>query len=433
MTTTMRETEVGLIPEEWRIETVGALFDAKQGKALSPKARECLSPKPFLRTSNLFWGGFNLDALDEMDFSVEEFAKLNLRFGDLLVCEGGDIGRSAVWKNRDISVSFQNHIHRLRIKNDKQDEVISDFVMYWLWAAFVYLKLYGGVGNKTTIPNLSGTRLKSLAIPLPSLPEQRAIAGVLSKLQSAIETQRRIVATLKELKATTMAKLFREGTRGEPLKQTEIGEIPESWAVIRLGDHCSMKSGGTPSRQVAEFWRGTIPWVKTGEINYNVILDTEEKITEQGLRNSSARVFPKGTLLMAMYGQGVTRGRVAILGLDAATNQACAAFFPDEGIEIGFLYAFFSHAYERIRMDAHGANQQNLSADLIANFRVPLPSLPDEQEKIATIVQKLDEKIQVENQKVEMINRLFSSLLHLFMTGEVRVTPQMIKEARHVS
>lgn len=282
-------------------------------------------------------------------------------------------------------------------------------------------------------PRTSWTSIERFTNPIPPLPEQRTIAAVLARVQVAIEMQRRIVDTLKELKAATMARLFREGTRGERLKQTEIGEIPEKWKVVRLGDHCTLKSGGTPSRKVSAYWGGLIPWVKTGEINYKVIWDTEERITQEGLDNSSAKVFPKGTLLMAMYGQGVTRGRVAILGVDSTTNQACVAFFPGERIETGYLYAYFCHSYERIRMEAHGANQQNLSADLIANFLIPVPLSKKEQMQIADIVGKLEIKIHIETQKKDRLHGIFSSLLHQLMTGKMRVTRQMIEEVRHVS
>jgi type I restriction enzyme, S subunit len=107
--------------------------------------------------------------------------------------------------------------------------------------------------------------------------------------------------------------------------------VPESWEVCRIGEICDLKSGGTPNRSKAEYWKnGHIPWVKTGEVDYCVINDTEEKITTAGLADSSARLFPSGTLLMAMYGQGITRGKVAILGIEAATNQACVAIIPPD-------------------------------------------------------------------------------------------------------
>jgi type I restriction enzyme, S subunit len=107
-----------------------------------------------------------------------------------------------------------------------------------------------------------------------------------------------------------------------------IGEIPKHWGIVALGYVCNLTSGGTTDRNRPEYWNGNIPWVKTGEINYNQINQTEEYITELGLNNSSTKLASAGTLLMAMYGQGVTRGRVAILGIEASFNQACLAIAP---------------------------------------------------------------------------------------------------------
>jgi len=200
-----------------------------------------------------------------------------------------------------------------------------------------------------SVPTLDRNSFKTLPVLVPPLPEQKKIAHILSTVQRAIEAQERIIQTTTELKKALMHKLFTEGLRNEPQKQTEIGPVPENWEVCKVGDVAKIQSGGTPTREIAENWiGGTIPWVKTGEINYCVIHDTEEKITATGLANSAARLFPKGTLLMAMYGQGITRGRVGLLGIEAATNQACASITPTDKKRISsvFLYYFFEYHYE---------------------------------------------------------------------------------------
>ena len=101
--------------------------------------------------------------------------------------------------------------------------------------------------------------------------------------------------------------------------------VPDGWNIQCIEHIAKVSSGGTPSRSKKEYWRGNIPWVTTAEIQFNTIYDTEQKITQMGLDNSSAKIFLPNTILMAMYGQGKTRGQVAKLGISAATNQACAA------------------------------------------------------------------------------------------------------------
>ena len=218
-------------------------------------------------------------------------------------------------------------------------------------------------------PRTSWSSLKEFHLSLPPIPEQKKIAHILSTVQRAIEAQERIIQTTTELKKALMRKLFTEGLRNEPKKQTEIGPIPESWEFTKIGEIAQLKSGGTPSRKKPAYWDGgDINWIKTGEVNYCRIVRTEEKITKAGLEGSSAKIFPAGTLLVAMYGQGVTRGKVAITGIDAATNQACAAIFPLAEVRTKYLYYFLEYNYDTIRSFAHGANQKNLSADLDKEF-----------------------------------------------------------------
>ena len=114
--------------------------------------------------------------------------------------------------------------------------------------------------------------------------------------------------------------------------------LPKHWQVKRLGEVCQTTSGGTPSRSQSKYYNGTIPWVKSGELDKGLILETEEKITQEAIENSSAKIFPKGTLLIALY--GATIGKLAFLGIDAATNQAVCGIFKNENIDSNYLFHF---------------------------------------------------------------------------------------------
>ena len=272
-------------------------------------------------------------------------------------------------------------------------------------------------------PRTSWPSLREFRLSLPTLPEQKMIAHILSTVQRAIEAQERIIQTTTELKKALMHKLFTEGLRNEHQQQTEIGPVPESWEVCKVGDVAKIQSGGTPAREVSEHWSGgTIPWVKTGEIDYCVIHDTEERITPTGLANSAARLFPKGTVLMAMYGQGITRGRVGLLGIEAATNQACASITPTDKKKISsiFLYYFFEYHYEDLRKLGHGANQRNMNAALIRSFPLTFPK-PEEQSSIAAALESVDEKRVLHERKRSQLQYLFRTLLHELMTATTRV------------
>lgn len=292
--------------------------------------------------------------------------------------------------------------------------------LYFLLLHINLKRVLGDVG----VPGLNREVAYKEKAKFPSdKSEQRRIAHILTTVQTAIEQQAKLIDLTRELKSALMKKLFTEGLRGEKQKETEIGLVPAGWDVSNIGEVARFQSGGTPSREKPEYWSGgTIPWVKTGEINYKVIETTEEFITDEGLNNSAARLLPKGTLLCAMYGQGITRGRVGILGLDATTNQACAAITPfdEDQVSTWFLYYYMQYHYQNLRELGHGANQRNLNMDLIKSFPLSYPA-SDEQKEIVKSLSVIDKKISQIEQKRTLLEELFRTLLHQLMTGQVRV------------
>ena len=264
-----------------------------------------------------------------------------------------------------------------------------------------------------------------LDLPFPEFnpEEETAVANTLETIQRQITIEARSIQTTTELKRAAMECLFTRGLRGEAQKETEIGPLPESWALKYIGDHFSVISGGTPSRRVSEFWAdGAIPWVKTTEIDYGVIQETEECITQAGLDQSAAKLLPPRTLLLAMYGQGVTRGKVAVLGVEAACNQACAALSPNDGVvDTRYLYHFLAFRYEPIRQLAHGGQQQNLNLEIVRNLRLAFPVNKDQQLDIVAILDVIDRRIDLHRKKRAVLGDLFTALLHKLMTGEVRI------------
>jgi type I restriction enzyme S subunit len=148
------------------------------------------------------------------------------------------------------------------------------------------------------------------------------------------------------------------------------------WRRVKLGDIARIAAGGTPDRKRPEYWGGDIPWITTGEIDFNLITEAEEHITASGLRNSSARMFPRGSILLAMIGQGATRGKVAELGIDAAINQNCVAIVPENGLSTRFIYHSLTIRYEEIRDISNHGGQPNLNANLIREIILCLPPGP---------------------------------------------------------
>jgi type I restriction enzyme S subunit len=195
--------------------------------------------------------------------------------------------------------------------------------------------------------------------------------------------------------------------------------IPASWEKVRLGQIARISSGGTPSRAIPEYWNGKIPWITTSKINFRVVSEAEEFISELGLKNSAAKVLPKGTLLMAMYGQGATRGRVGILGLDAAINQACASIELADSVLSDFLFYFLAYNYEPIRKLGHGGNQANLNSELIRSIEILLPPYK-EQIAISEILRAWDFAISQSEKLILVKDTRKRGLMQQLLTGKRR-------------
>ena len=267
--------------------------------------------------------------------------------------------------------------------------------------------------------NISKDAFFGVAIPTPGNEEQQKIANCLSSLGEVIAAQACKVDTLKTHKKGLMQQLFpREGETQPRLRFPEFRDAPD-WESGSLGDIFETSSGGTPSRSEESYWGGKIPWVTTSLVNFSVITDADEHITESGLKNSSAKLFPKGAVLIAMYGQGKTRGQVALLGVRAATNQACAAILPNKGIEPYFVFLSLAGRYEELRKLSNSGGQENLSQGLIRETPFAYPSNEAEQQRIADCLTSLDDLITFQTQALEILKTHKKGLMQqLFPAAE---------------
>ena len=201
-------------------------------------------------------------------------------------------------------------------------------------------------------------------------------------------------------------------------KKLKVGNVPNrrfpgfdgEWESKKLGDLANVSSGGTPNRANPLYWNGNIPWISTTLIDFNYIDKSEEYITEEGLKNSSAKLFPIGTLLMAMYGQGKTRGKISILNIEATTNQACGAIITNQEIlNPVFVFQNLSRRYDEIRDLSNQGSQENLSGGIIKGITISFPNL-SEQQKISSFLTLIDERIHTQNKIIEQLQTLIKGL-----------------------
>ena len=411
--------------EAWTWRPLGELFEIGAGKTMSAAARNGVDKTPFLRTSNVLWDEIDLLSIDEMSIPEHELPAKLLRQGDLLVCEGGEIGRAAIWNGQVETMSFQNHLHRLR---PIAPNVEAHFYVFFLQSAFTQLGIFEGAGNKTTIPNLSRSRLAGLDVPQPPLDEQQAISAALSQVRHAIQAQRQSIAVAEELKRAAMQTLFTRGLRGEAQKETGIGPLPESWNLVTFASVREKLQYGTSVRcahEVSERPVLRIPNIKpqrvTGDdLKYCALTGSDAAkyqledgdllfIRTNGVldRLGSCAVY-EGYPANALFASYLIRAKVRP---DCVAPHFAASFFASE----------LGTSIVAGRAISASDGKFNLNTAAIDSLLLPLPPTLSEQREIVAVLDVIDRKVDMHRRKRAILDELFKSLLHKMMTGEIRV------------
>ena len=338
------------------------------------------------------------------------------------------VGRVAEAKDLQFEAITSNFIAKLEFDT----KVYNHFMNY------VFHDLYNSnlnfpfVQQTTGIQNINSTYYLYTKIPFPPKLEQIAIVNYLDKacsdIESVVEIKRKQIENLQQqLKSI----IYHSITKGlNPKKEMIdsgidwIGKTPKHWRKEKIFRSAEfVTSGGTPKSTNEEYYyEGYIPWIQSGDLNDGYITETEKRITSEGLQNSSAKLFPKDTLLVAMY--GATIGKLGIQTMEAATNQACCAIFPVKRIALQYLYYFFLAIRDKYISDAYGGGQPNISQSLIKQTYF---FVPDKKEQIE-IYEFLDNELKKVNtvhtkieRQIETILNYKKSLIHEVVTGKKQV------------
>ena len=294
-----------------------------------------------------------------------------------------------------------------------------NFIYYNLLSRFSEI---AGMAVGGAQPNLNAGMIKNLEISLPEIHIQNCIASILTNVDEKIENNLQTNQTLEEIARTIFKEWFvnfnypnADGSR----KHSEFGEIPNDWRLGTLGDIYKTTSGGTPSRNKPEYYEnGTLGWIKSKELNNTFILETDEKITEAALKNSSAKLLSKHSVLIAMY--GATVGEIGITADYFTCNQAICAFLPNESYPYTFIYHFLLQCKQDIINQAVGSAQQNISQQLLLQYKLVMP--PSELVKeFHKVIEPLFEKIKDNIQENEILKELRDSLLPKLMSGQIPI------------
>jgi type I restriction enzyme S subunit len=393
-----KETEIGLIPEDWQVKGFEECIDKER------VSRDIKIPKgkykkvgryPIIDQGASFVAGYTDD-------------KSKLYSGCLPVIVFGDHTR--IFKFVDFSFSLgADGIKLIQPK----DFLNPKYFYYYLCSLTIESKGY----------NRHYKYLKEKIIAFPEKTEQQKIAFVLSKIQQAIEQQHKIIETTRELKKSLMYKLFTEGLNDEEQKETEIGLIPKSWDSISVQDCCEVVTGGTPRTEIREYYKeGSIRWMKSGDINTKPIYEVKNRITQLGLENSNARLMPEGTVVIALSGRGKTRGTTSVLMVDCTCSQSVAGMIPNpEKIDSFYLHYYMAYNYDKVRNITGDKDRSGLNLGLVRQIKITKPKSTVEQKEIADAILSIDNKIWQTESKKQSLQVLFKTMLNQLMMGKVRV------------
>lgn len=399
-----------MIPRSWTICKLQAVAEIQTGIAKGKRGIEDPIELPYLRVANVQDGHLDLSEIKTITVSKRQVERYLLRNGDVLLTEGGDydkLGRGTIWHNQVQPCLHQNHIFVIRTNLSL---LLPEFFGYQASSSYGKRYFLSCAKQTTNLASINSTQLKEFPVLVPSLVEQKKIAEILATWDKAIAIiEKAIVAKQKRRKALTNQVLSSQ-LRSDHSSQ-------EKWRTERLENIAKTYSGGTPSRSNPEYFQGDIPWIKSGEINKEVIDSTEENISQKALLESSARMVGAGTVLIAMY--GATAGKVAISRIDAAINQAILAIVSLE-IDRDFLYYFLKREMHQVVRKVQGG-QPNLNAQIIKETKISLPSI-EKQRLIGQFLRTLDAEIRYLGRVKSLYQQQKRGLMQKLLTGEWRVS-----------
>lgn len=269
-------------------------------------------------------------------------------------------------------------------------------------------------------PNITREDVCGFIVLLPPLPEQRKIATILGTWDKAIRTTERLIDNSKQQKKALMQQLL---TGKKHLLDDSGKRFEGEWEEVTLDLVASLTAGGTPSTKHPEYWGGDIPWMNSGEVNLKQVHSVEGRITELGLQKSSTKEIPVNSVLIALAGQGKTRGTVAINRIKLCINQSIAAIMQNEQkLDSNFLYFNLDDRYLELRsMSTGDGGRGGLNLSILKSIKLKLPSLT-EQQKIAAVLTNADKEVELLEQQLADLKQEKKALMQQLLTGKRRVT-----------
>ena len=352
--------------------------------------------------------------LNDLVYVPSDFVKEEqmIRKGDIVLAMSSGskdlVGKSAQ-ADKDINAAFGTFCGLIRAKENIDSKFLGLYFQTQEYRNFVSYQSKG-----VNICNLKKKDIESLQIPLPPLPTQH---GIVTRIETLFAELDKGVEHLRT--AQQQLKTYRQAVLNHWLNNDD-----GKWETVKLKDIADVNTGSTPKRGNNDYWEnGTIPWITSGETNNQYITQASEFITAKAIAETNCKIIPKGSLVIAMYGEGKTRGKCAELSIDAATNQALASItFTDTEISKNFAKWFFEKNYQDMRLLSSGGVQPNLNLGIIKNMIIPFPPISEQQRIVKEIESRLSQatasETYIEN-ALQQAEALRQSILKKAFSGEL--------------
>lgn len=397
-------------PTGWTERTLGELSSKTTVGFVGSMSHLFLaSGVPLLRGTNVHQGSLDLR---DMRFISEEthrrWAKSALVPGDIVMVRVGYPGTAAVVPD-DLGAA---NAASLVIARPKPAVLNPKFAMYVINSPAGVRQLQTQlVGGAQQVFNT--TLAAKLLIPVPPLEEQNKIVEALEDVDGLVKSLQTLISKKRAIKQGMMQELLTGRAR--------LPGFDGEWHLRQIGDFAQVKAGGTPSTTVSRYWGGHIRWMSSGEVHQKRVREVSGRITSDGLRESSAQLLPVGTVLMALAGQGKTRGTVAVSRVELSTNQSIAGIFPSDEHDSDFLFYNLDTRYEELRGESSGGSGRGgLNLTIIKKLDVRMPPVP-EQQAIAAVLRDDDDEIEALERRLEATRAIRQGMMQELLTGRTRL------------
>lgn len=406
-----KQTEVGVIPEDWEVAAVRQKGDVLAGKALAINAPG--EQRPYLRTKNVFDGRVDTSDVLTMPMTDEQFRQFQVRNGDVLLNEGQSlelVGRCAIYNDEyPEPCAIQNALLRFRARAG----VCASFASH-LFRYCQQTGIFAKIALQTTsVAHLGSTRFGRLHVAWPTEPEQRTIATALSDVDALLEELDRLIGKKRDLKQAAMQQLL--------TGQSRLPGFEGEWGTKQLSELADIRSGGTPSTTNSAFWNGGVPWCTPTDITAlrgrKYLTETERAISNAGLRASSAEIIPPNSIIMTTR---ATIGECAINTVPMTTNQGFKNLIPSE-VHVEYLYYLMTTQKDRLVQLCGGSTFLEIGKKSLERLEITLAVDPDEQRAIATVLSDMDTEIDALEQRRDKTAELKQAMMQELLTGRIRL------------